>query len=182
MLACKDQLEQLPFDQGAQCLGNAIQKISAASTVGTRERGQAASAAAVKAERLRVLRSVMASVSRGVSLGAADGFQAAKAAFNEEVAAQGDAADVARAALDNAFSFVDQAFGADSQEALILVTKLSSDALLIKFVSEYGSYQFIKHNKSLLFAERGLDLMQAVEALRAEEELTMPQGPFYTVD
>ena len=121
-------------------------------------------------------------MSRGVSLGAADGFQAAKAAFNEEVAAQGDAADVARAALDNAFSFVDQAFGADSQEALILVTKLSSDALLIKFVSEYGSYQFIKHNKSLLFAERGLDLMQAVEALRAEEELTMPQGPFYTVD
>ena len=182
LLACKDKLEQLPFDQGAQCLGNAIQKISAASTVGTRERGQAASAAAVKAERLRVLRSVMASVSRGVSLGAADGFQAAKAAFNEEVAAQGDAADVARAALDNAFSFVDQAFGADSQEALILVTKLSSDALLIKFVSEYGSYQFIKHNKSLLFAERGLDLMQAVEALRAEEELTMPQGPFYTVD
>ena len=32
------------------------------------------------------------------------------------------------------------------------------------------------------FAERGLDLMQAVEALRAEEELTMPQGPFYTVN
>lgn len=84
--------------------------------------------------------------------------------------------------MDNAFVFVDATFGADAQEALILVTKLSSDSLLIKFVSEYGSDQFIKHNKSLLFAQRGLDLMQAVEAMRAEEELKIAQGPSYTVD
>ena len=182
LLACKDELLTSSFDVAAEQLAAYMGQVAAATTVGTRAKGQVASVEAVKAERLRVLRAAVAAVARGAALGAADAFEAAKAAFNDEVAAQSRAADEALAALDNAFVFVDATFGADAQEALILVTKLSSDSLLIKFVSEYGSDQFIKHNKSLLFAQRGLDLMQAVEAMRAEEELKIAQGPSYTVD
>ena len=182
LLEGKEQLEQLPFDQAAAYVQQYIQVVLAASPVGSRKSGQVANASSVKAERIRVLQQVVESIARGEVTSAQNAFQAAKQAYNGRVEAQSVAAQEAREALDRAFDFVDAAFGADSQEALILVTKLSCDSLLVKFISEYGSDQFIRHNKNLLFAERGLDLMQAVEALRAEEELKAPQGPFYTVD
>ena len=71
----------------------------------------------------------------------------------------------ATSALDAGFLFLDQAFGEDSQESLIYVTKLSADPVLIRLVSEHGSKEFMKHNKSLLFTERGLGLLEEIKGL-----------------
>ena len=182
LLTLKPQLSSVSFDEGAALVAAYAQKIAQASDVGTREKGQVGNRAVVKAERLRALESAAAHVARGAVDGLADCYEAAKACFNVQVADQRNMAQATVEALDNAFLFMDETFGESSQEALILVTKLSADSALVKFVSEYGSQQFIKHNKNLLFAERGLDLMQAVEALRAEEGLKAPAGPTYYVD
>ena len=40
-----------------------------------------------------------------------------------------------------------------------------ADAVLIRLVSTHGSEQYMKHNKSLLFTERGLGLLEEIEAL-----------------
>ena len=69
------------------------------------------------------------------------------------------------AALDNSFRFLDGAFGEDAQEPLIFVTKLSADPVLIRLVANHGSGEYMKHNKSLLFTERGLDLLAEIEGL-----------------
>ena len=72
---------------------------------------------------------------------------------------------MAKSSLDNAFLFLDGTYGEDSQESLILTTKLAADAVLIRLVSTHGSEQYMKHNKSLLFTERGLGLLEEIEAL-----------------
>ena len=178
LLALKPALEADGCAAGSQALADREDEIRLATTVGTLSKGQVADRETVKGLRLRV----MAALVRGTALAEtaspapANAFDAAKAAYNREVASQRELADAADAALGNAFRFMDGAFGEDSQEALVLITRLSADKLLVKFVSEYGSDEFVKHNKSLLFTERGIDLMQAIEALQAEDGLQAATG------
>ena len=71
----------------------------------------------------------------------------------------------AASAFDSCFRFLDSAFGEDAQEPLIFVTKLSTDPVLIRLVANHGSGENMKHNKSLLFTERGLGLLKEIEEL-----------------
>lgn len=71
----------------------------------------------------------------------------------------------AQDAINNSFKFLDTAFGDESQEAQIYITKLSSDPLAVQFVFGFGSEEYLKHNESLLFNERGLNLLAEIEAL-----------------
>ena len=73
--------------------------------------------------------------------------------------------------LDNAFLFLDGALGESSQESLVLTTKLSLDPLMVRFVGQYGSEQYMKHNKSLLLADRGLQLLSEIQSLDGLSEL-----------
>ena len=63
------------------------------------------------------------------------------------------------------FHVLDAAFGEDSQEALIYLTKLSIDPTAARLVGEYGSAEFMRHNKGLLLEERGLDLLNEIKNL-----------------
>ena len=72
---------------------------------------------------------------------------------------------VAASAFDSCFRFLDGAFGEDAQEPLIFVTKLSADPVLIRLVASHGSDEYMKHNKSPLFTERGLGLLEEIEGL-----------------
>ena len=63
------------------------------------------------------------------------------------------------------FLFSDAAFGEKSQEALIMVTKLSADPTMVDAVAEHGSESFLKHNKDLLLSERGNDLARQIRKL-----------------
>ena len=148
-------------------IGMLIDLEDAVSEVGKRPRGQVGNKAVSKVERLRVLEMVQAAVTNGVS-SVDDGFDAAKRAFNEECKNQVEAVKRATSGLDNSFSFLDDAFGENSQESLIYVTKLSADPVLIRLVSEHGSAEFMKHNKSLLFTERGLELLEEIKGLEQE--------------
>ena len=61
--------------------------------------------------------------------------------------------------------FLDGAYGQDAQEPLIFITKLSADPVLVRMVAAHGSEQYAKRNKSLLFTERGLGLLEEIETL-----------------
>ncbi len=151
----------------AQVVASKIEAVAAASEVGKRPRGQVGNKAVIKAERLRVLETVRVAVASKAS-GGDDGFGAAKEAFNGECKKQAELVKRATSGLGNTFVFLDGAFGEDSQESLIYVTKLSADPVLIRLVSEHGSEQFMKHNKSLLFTERGLELLKEIKGLGQE--------------
>ena len=166
-LARKDLLDMKPQlkrgDEPAQIVANKIEAVDAASKIGKRPKDQIGDKAAIKAERLHVLEAVRVAVAGKASGG--DGFDIAKEAFNKECRNQAKAAKSATSGLDNSFSFLDGVFGEDSQESLIYVTKLSADPVLIRLVSEHGSTEFMKHNKSLLFTERGLELLEEIKGL-----------------
>ena len=141
-----------------------IDAIMREGDVGKRVRGQVGDRAVIKVERLRVLDDVRKSVVRGAAEGEG-GFASAKEAFNAECRRQAEGVKAAVAALDNSFRFLDGAFGEDAQEPLIFVTKLSADPVLIRLVATHGSEEYMKHNKSLLFTERGLGLLEEIEGL-----------------
>jgi hypothetical protein len=151
-------------DSPTEVVDRRVAAVSSEGTVGKKVRGQVGDREVIKAERLRVLCGVRTAVARGAAEGKG-GFDAAKGAFNAECKAQAQLVKDATAALDAGFLFLDGAFGEDSQESLIYVTKLSADPVLIRLVSEHGSKEFMKHNKSLLFTERGLGLLEEIKAL-----------------
>lgn len=151
-------------DDPASVVQGRIEAVKTASDVGKRPKGQVGDKAIIKAERLRVLGVVHSAVVRGVAEGKG-GFDSAKAAFNVECKLQAKLVKAAGDGIDNSFRFLDGAYGEDSQESLIYVTKLSADPVLIRLVSEHGSAEYMKHNKSLLFTERGLDLLEEIKGL-----------------
>ena len=56
-------------------------------------------------------------------------------------------------ALDNAFRFLEDAFG-EGQEMVAFVTELNADSYSIWFINENGNDLYYRHNKGLLFEER----------------------------
>lgn len=129
-------------------------------------RGQVGRREFVRAERLRVL-GVVGEALAGVR--AQDAYKAATEAFNGECRRLAAQTKVVVAGIDNSFLFLDGAFGDDSQESLIFVTKLSVDPMLVRLMSRHASKEFLRHNKSLLFTERKLDLLQEVRVLEEDE-------------
>ena len=148
----------------SQVVAEHADEVRKSSGVGKRAKGQVGDQAVIKAERLRVLRVVERAVARGAATGAG-GFASAKEAFNAECKAFDGLLKKAVAALDNAFLFLDGAYGQGAQEPLIFITKLSADPVLVRMVAAHGSEQYAKHNKSLLFTERGLGLLEEIETL-----------------
>ena len=151
-------------DDPAAAIGDAIDTVRHASEVGARAAGQLGDRTVVKAERLRVLAAIREDVAHAPSRGE-DAFVCVKGAFNAECAVQRKRAGAAVAGVDRAFGFLDEAFGDDSQETLLFITKLSADPALVQLVSEHGSKAYMSHNKNLLFTERGAGLLQQVRSL-----------------
>lgn len=89
-----------------------------------------------------------------------------KAAYNDLCDAHADSCETAARAADNAFAFLEEAYG-EGQEMLILVTKLSGDTQFVKFAAEYPCERYTVHSESLLFSERSLDLMKEIDAMDA---------------
>ena len=57
------------------------------------------------------------------------------------------------------------AYGRDAREPLIFVAKLSADPVSVRMVAAHGSGRYVKNNKSLLFTEHGLGLLEEIESL-----------------
>lgn len=77
----------------------------------------------------------------------------------------------AAAALDNAFRFVENAFG-EGQEMLLLITDLSANRYGMAFINDHGCERYFAHNENLLFQERGDDLADRISRLDMREDLS----------
>ena len=127
---------------------------------------------AALAEALQILEASRREVAR-LSLGDAahaDGFEAAKAPFNDAARALRGRVERAQAQVEHALGFLEQAFG-DGQEMVLLVGRLAVDPVFMRFVAAQGSEAFARHSQALMFQERGLDLLAEAEGLVAADEL-----------
>ncbi|WP_239442872.1 hypothetical protein [Gordonibacter sp. An230] len=75
----------------------------------------------------------------------------------------------ASAALDNAFRFVEDAFG-EGRETLLLVTDLSASRFGMAFINDHGCERYFARNDALLFHERGADLAERINRLNLAED------------
>ena len=169
VLSMKDALEA--SDDSVSVVEAAAAKLRTSPDVQKRTAGAVSDKTQVRAERLAVLDKLEDAAARaaseGVSSTESDGaaaFEAVKAAYNAECISQKEEAGACSSELDNALMFLEDAFG-EGQETVIFVTKLSADPVFMKFVSSHGSEEYLKHNKELLFHERGLDLLHEAERL-----------------
>lgn len=65
-------------------------------------------------------------------------------------------------ALDNAFRFLEDAFG-ESQEMVAFVTELNANYYSVWFINENGNDLYYRHNKGLLFEERHENVIRQME-------------------
>ena len=73
----------------------------------------------------------------------------------------------AAAALENAFAFLEDAFGA-GQEMIIFITELTAGYYSVRFISENGSEKYYRYNEELLFDEKQKSILQDIERARTE--------------
>lgn len=96
-------------------------------------------------------------------------FDTVKDIFGTMLDALDERVGAAATALENAFAFVEQAFG-EGQEMLMLVTDLSVNKHSMEFINNHGCDAYFKHNKALLFTERGSDLVARINRLDLSAE------------
>ena len=104
----------------------------------------------------------LALIDRALRCDAAGGgvpFSQVKTLFGEMVDALDARIAAVSSALDNAFRFVEDAFG-NGQEMLLLVTDLSVNRYGMAFINDHGCERYFAHNEDLLFYERGADLAE----------------------
>ena len=65
-------------------------------------------------------------------------------------------------ALDNAFRFLEDAFG-ESQEMVAFVTELNANYYSVWFINENGNDLYYRHNKGLLFEARHENVVKQME-------------------
>ena len=66
--------------------------------------------------------------------------------------------------LENAFSFMESAFG-ESQEMVIFITELNANSFCVRFIRDNGSAKYDRYNKSLLFNEKRENLLRDIDEL-----------------
>ncbi len=103
------------------------------------------------------------------SAGAGVSFATIKELFGEVLDALDERIASASAALDNAFKFVEDAFG-DGQEMLLMITDLSVNRYGMAFINDHGCERYFTHNQNLLFYERGADLADRINQVSVESE------------
>lgn len=65
--------------------------------------------------------------------------------------------------LENLFAFCEKAF--DSSEMLIVVAELTSTNVSARYIGQYGSEAYFRHNKELLFYERSKEVLVEIDEL-----------------
>jgi len=91
-------------------------------------------------------------------------FDEISAEYREMVGTMRSDALAAGRKLSEIFTFVGKVWG-DGQEMLILVTELTIGYYSSRFIARYGCDEYYKHNESLKFYERKLEILKKGEAL-----------------
>ena len=66
--------------------------------------------------------------------------------------------------LENAFDFMELAFG-DSQETAIFVTELNSDPAAVAFLEDYPCERYDRYNQRLLFEQGDREILGEIDEL-----------------
>lgn len=148
----------------AACLEEQIVVIAESKGVGKRAKDLVGDKDVIKSERMRILFEIRRQIAVTVS-GTKKPSAIARGVLSSEKKRLALACDTAQKSIDNSFDFLDESFGEDSQESLMFITKLSSDVVVVRFIVDFGSERYMKHNKSLLFTERGLNLLAEIEKM-----------------
>ncbi len=94
-----------------------------------------------------------------------DPFAAAKAVYNSELEGlKGEAAEVS-SELAAMFKFSEAAFGVDSQELLLLVTRLTVNDSAARFIAGFGSEDYTRLSSALMVRDRGDQLKEEINKL-----------------
>ena len=99
-----------------------------------------------------------------------DVFGMMKEKFAHVVESRENAISYASAALDNAFAFLEEAFGA-GQEMVIFITELTANYYSVKFISENGCEKYYSYNKELLFEEKQKSILEDIEKAKTMIDL-----------
>ena len=97
-----------------------------------------------------------------------NGYEAARTAFNAECARHRANGAAAEAAMDNAYAFIDAAYGPKSQEGIVFTTRLSASPQVISFVAHREVASYLAHNKGLLVEKRKRELLEELGELGDE--------------
>ncbi len=89
-------------------------------------------------------------------------FTGAAGYFGQESAKRENMVLETGGALQNAFDFLELAFG-DSQEMVIFITELNTNPYSIQFISENGCDSYYRYNKKLLFEEEQRNILKELD-------------------
>lgn len=67
-------------------------------------------------------------------------------------------------ALNNCFAFFEEVFN-EGQEILILVTEMTINKVVSKYIFAHGCKKYYEHNKQLLFEDKQNELMEKIDAI-----------------
>ncbi len=71
---------------------------------------------------------------------------------------------ISQSALNNTFIFFEEVFK-EGQEILILVTEMTVNKRISKYIYAHGCEKYYEHNKQLLFEDKQNELMERIEAI-----------------
>ena len=98
--------------------------------------------------------------------GGAD-FETIKLKFNEVVGKRQSMLEQWKAYFNNAFAFVERAFG-ESQEMVVFITELNASYFALWFIGENGCDKYYQYNQGLLLGERQQMIMSDIQSIEKE--------------
>ncbi|MBQ6456570.1 MAG: AAA family ATPase [Mogibacterium sp.] len=93
-----------------------------------------------------------------------DTYETVRDDYSERVSRHDEHAAAVRARIDNLFHVAEECWG-DGKEMLLILTEMTADPDSVSFISTYGSEAYFRHNKSLLFNERDIEIEKEIEDL-----------------
>lgn len=97
-----------------------------------------------------------------------DSFALVRELFHGEAREQEERIERTGRQLENAFSFMEEAFG-ESQELVIFLTQLTRNYYSMQFISANGSEKYYQYNKSLLMGEDSGKIRERIRYMLEEE-------------
>lgn len=86
----------------------------------------------------------------------------AKSGFDTQCEARINIIKKASSALENAFTFMEEAFG-EGQEMVVFITELTMDPDASQFITENGCERYFKYNKTLLVGNRRAAILKELD-------------------
>ena len=92
-------------------------------------------------------------------------FANVKADFDSRVKKLKEESESTKNKMNHALSFAGEVFE-KGQEILVLVTEMTANANIVRFISKYGCDEYFKYNQELMFSDRAKAIEQKIDELK----------------